>query len=484
MTTNRPVPGACDLSVVDLAAELRHHRLSPLEAVSAVCDRIDELDHVVHSVVTLDTERAMATARDLCSGANADDPLPPLWGVPVTVKDLTPTKGIRTTRGSALRQRWGPDVDAVAVERLRRAGAVVVGKTNTSEDGWKAETSNPLFPSTLNPWNQDVTAGGSSGGAAAAVACGFGPLATGTDGAGSVRIPAAFCGVVGFKPTFGAIPYWPPSAEQLSHVGLLCKTVEDVAVVFDVLKGPDPRDPGSRVELMPGDPSGLGGLRVGVVRQSGAWPVDPEIHHVFDRTVDGCTDLGLHLESVPALPDVYDAIEVILSAFEAAPYRHGGLDEHAPYLDPGRLAVIERGLRLSAAELAHALEQRHAHTIALNQRWLEADLLIMPSTSVLPFAVGHTGPPTTEEPIGRLAWAAFSYPWNLTGDPACSLPVGLSSTGLPIGVQLVGPSGRDDRVLACSRHLESSGLVGYRPPPIGTAAESSPPVLPIERQPT
>jgi aspartyl-tRNA(Asn)/glutamyl-tRNA(Gln) amidotransferase subunit A len=239
-----------DLEVAALGAHLRSGALSAAEVLEAVLARIDELDPLVHAIVTLAADQARETVRTLAAAPPPGDRDRPLWGIPVTVKDITPTRGIRTTRGSALRRRWGADLDAVAVERLRRDGAVIVAKTNTSEEGWKAETSNPMFPTTVNPWDGSLTAGGSSGGAAAAVACGFGPVATGTDGAGSVRIPAAFCGVVGFKPTFGAIPYWPPSAEQLSHVGPLARTVADAAVAFEALAGPDRRDPGSRVELL------------------------------------------------------------------------------------------------------------------------------------------------------------------------------------------------------------------------------------------
>jgi aspartyl-tRNA(Asn)/glutamyl-tRNA(Gln) amidotransferase subunit A len=455
----------CDLSLTELAAVLQRGEVSPVDAVNEVFDRIDAIDVEVRAMVALDRDGALARARELTSPSEVSDQLPPLWGIPVTVKDLTPTKGIPTTRGSMLREQWGPDVDAVAVERLRRAGAVVIGKTNTSENGWKAESSNRLFPASVNPWDPCVTPGGSSGGAAAAVACGFGPLATGTDGAGSVRIPASFCGVVGFKPTFGAIPYWPASAEQLSHFGVLTKSVEDVALALEVLRGPDHRDPTSSVLSMPRCDSEFN-LKIGVVRRSGSWTVDAEILCIFDKCVDRAHDLGLQLVAGPDLPDVYPAIEVILSAFEAAPYEDGGLDEAAPHLDPGRLAVIERGLKLSAGDLACAIEQRHAHAIELGHLWSEVDLLIMPSAAVLPFSIGDTGPEGTEEPIGRLSWAAFSYPWNLTGDPACSLPAGFSSGGLPVGLQAVGPRGHDDTVLALSALLEGAGLVGYLPPPL------------------
>ncbi len=470
-----------DLTAVRVASLVRSGEVSPLEVLDDVIARIEDLDPSLHAVMTLCAEPARRAASSMNLASRTDpESLPPLWGVPVTIKDLTPTAGVRTTRGHLRPRRWAPNVDAVAVERLRASGAVIVAKTNTCEEGWKAETSNRLGPPTLNPWDASRTAGGSSGGAGVAAACGFGPIATGTDGAGSVRIPAAFCGVVGFKPTFGAIPYWPPSAERLSHIGPLTRTVDDAALAFESLIGPDRRDPSSDVLLQSPDPNDAfrtHTLRVGVVRASASWPVDPLVATAFDRVVEGCSGAGLHLEDAPDLPDTYGPLEVILAAFEAAPYRDGGLSADAPHIDQGRLAVIERGLRLGAADLARALERRHKLTIELARWWGSHDLLLMPSTPVLPFSPGATGPEGTDEPVGRLRWACFSYPWNLTGDPACSLPAGFVD-GLPLGVQLVGPRGYDRRVLALARLIEAAGVAGFAWPPMAHLAAlppSSPP---------
>jgi aspartyl-tRNA(Asn)/glutamyl-tRNA(Gln) amidotransferase subunit A len=471
---NPSAPSLADLPAVQLASLIRSGQVSPLEAVDDVIARIVDVDPLVHAVVTLCADEARHASGSMTAATStAPNSFPPLWGVPVTVKDLTPTAGIRTTRGHTQPRRWAPDVDAVAIERLRSAGAVIVAKTNTCEEGWKGETSNRLGPPTLNPWDRAVTAGGSSGGAAVAAACGFGPMATGTDGAGSIRIPAAFCGVIGFKPTFGAIPYWPASAEGLSHLGSLTRTVDDAALFFETLIGADPRDPTSDRTLHPRDPAGIG--RIGVIGGSAAWPVDPAISSVLRSVADGCSRQGLQLDEAADLPDVYEPLEIILAAFEAAPYRHGNLEADAPHIDQGRLAVIERGLRLGAADLAWAQEQRHHMTSELTRLWDSYDLLLMPSTPVLPFGPGATGPDGTDEPVGRLRWASFSYPWNLTGDPACSLPAG-QAAGLPVGVQLVGPKGRDRRVLDVARRLETAGIVGFEWPPMvhGDADPSNP----------
>ena len=289
------------------------------------------------------------------------------------------------------------------------------------------------------------------------MALGIGPLAVGTDGAGSVRIPASFCGVVGLKPSFGRVPYFPPSAELLSHVGPLARTVGDAAVALDVMAGADERDPFSWGPRRPGLARTLerppGALRIAVVRRVGDVVAAPEACHGLEVAARAFERAGHHLDEVPGLPDPYPAVEIILSAAEAGA-EGATLDERRDLLDPGRVAVIERGLTLGAADLAAAEEERFAYAAELRRRLAGFDLVLTPSVAVLPFAVGAGGPPGSDGVVDRLAWAAFSYPFNLTGWPAISLPVALSPGGLPVGAQLVGTWHADELVLRAARQLE------------------------------
>jgi aspartyl-tRNA(Asn)/glutamyl-tRNA(Gln) amidotransferase subunit A len=390
----------------------------------------------------------------------------PLLGMPVTVKDLTATAGIRTTRGSLLHADTVPARDAPAVARLRAAGAVVVGKTNTSEGGWSAAGTNRLQGPTRNPWNLALTPGGSSAGAAASMAVGIGVGATGTDGAGSIRLPAAFCGVVGFKPTLGRVPYVPRSPEELSHLGPLTRTVEDAALLVSVMAGFDVGDPASFG--VPGritadlDPVAerLPGLRIGWVASLGAPEPDPAIARVARRAADSLAAHGHRIEEIaPPFEDPYPILETILAAWEAAAHPR---DEPGVtgLLDQDRLEVVRYGRELSAAALARAYEGRarlRARSLAL---MAEYDLLAMPTVGIAPFAAElHEPPPAPSGrvPKGRLswlAWASEAYAFNLTGQPAISVPAGLTPDGLPVGLQLVGGLHRDVRVLAVAHQLE------------------------------
>jgi aspartyl-tRNA(Asn)/glutamyl-tRNA(Gln) amidotransferase subunit A len=349
-----------------------------------------------------------------------------------------------------------------------------VGKTTTCDGGWKAEAGNLLVGPARNPWNPALTAGGSSGGAGVAVAMGYGPIATGTDGAGSIRVPASFCGVVGYKPSFGLVPYFPVSAEGLSHFGPLTRTVGDAALALDVLAGADEHDPASwgrpwaerGLSFSASAEQAPGPLRIAVIDSVDDYPVDAEVKEALRATADLLSGLGHRLEPVTWQTGAYRWLSVILAACAAADLRARG---GAVAVDDGLARVAEWGARLSAADLAEAMAGRAAFAEHIRRAMDGYDLALLPTTPVLPFTAGADSPEGglpgstlpgncvpdgTPDPAGWLAWCSFCYVGNLTGYPAISLPLGISSGGLPIGIQLMGRWRQDATVLAAARQIE------------------------------
>lgn len=473
--TARRGTDVADLDIAGLRERYARRELSPTEVVRATLDLLDGVDREVHPFVTVAAEEALAAAaaaehRIRSLGDEAWEGRP-LLGVPVSVKDLVRTRGIRTTRGSLLHQHWVPDEDAPVVERLRSAGAVVFAKTTTSEFGWSASTRSRVAPTTTNPWDRTRTAGGSSGGAAAAVATGVGPAAIGTDGAGSVRIPAAFCGVVGLKPSFGRVPYVPPSPEGLSHLGPLTRTVDDAALLLRVLSGPDVRDPFSLDGPSPGGPphapaGRAGPLRIAWVRATGAVAPEADVLREATAAVAALEGLGHVVEEIgPPFADPYPALVTILASAEAAAHA-GDLERVRPLLDQERLEVIDHGTGLRAVDLAIAIEERAMLCQRLRRCMQDHDVLAMATVPVSPFAADLVEPPGT--PGGGLpswlAWAPHTYPFNLTGQPAVSVPAGTTDEGLPVGLQLVGDRLADDVVLQVARDVERARPWRHRYP--------------------
>lgn len=382
----------------------------------------------------------------------------PLLGVTVSVKDLIQTEELPTRRGSLL-PNHRTAADAPSVARLRAAGAIVVGKTTTSEYGWSASTVGRLGSATRNPWALDRTAGGSSGGSAAAVAAGLCTASLGTDGAGSVRIPAAFCGVVGFKPSYGRIPYVPACAERLSHVGPLARSVADAAEMMAVLAGPDPRDPDSGA-APPAAPAALGPLRVGWIEFPGT---SGPVRDVTEGVLPVLAALGHRVERIEVpFPDPYGALVDILAAADA----HGTATQDEPWCDEGRLAVVRYGRSLTGAAVARAEAARLALRTRLASVMETYDLLVMATVPIEAFAAEAIAPAWAADPadLRWLAWAPAAYPFNLTGQPALSLPVGLTPAGLPVGLQLVGRVGDDGLVLSAAGLLETALGLTLTPP--------------------
>ncbi|HEX6340921.1 amidase [Umezawaea sp.] len=435
------------------AAQLRAHysnrEVSPTEHVRSTLDLLERAQSELHAFTTVTADLALAQAAEaerliLAHGQEAWHGRP-LLGVPVSVKDLTPTAGVRTTRGSLLCADWVPDRDAPAVARLRAAGAALLGKTTTSEFGWSAGTVNRVTGSVANPWDRTRSAGGSSGGAAAATAAGIGVAALGTDGAGSIRIPAAFCGVVGYKPTFGHVPYVPLSPEGLSHLGPLARDVATARLVAEVIAGPHPDDPLSVVR--PPRRPAPDRVRVAWLRWPGETGGSAEVESIAR---DAAAELGDVVEVDLPFTDPYPHLVTILAAFDA-----GQRPEDDALSDPFRLRVVEHGRRLGAADLAHALTERQRlvqHVDALMERF---DVLASPTAWIEPFAVDRWRPDTGAD-LDWLAWCRAAYPFNLTGQPAVSVPAGFTAAGLPVGLHLAGRRHEDDLVLDLAERIENA----------------------------
>jgi aspartyl-tRNA(Asn)/glutamyl-tRNA(Gln) amidotransferase subunit A len=447
----------CFLSAVDLRDAYTRGNLSPVEVTEAVLRRIERLNPSLNAYVTVTAERAVDDAR-AAEAAYRDGRAGPLAGVPGSLKDLTATKGIRTTRGSRLTVDWVPDFDAPLAERLHEAGMVLLGKTNTPELGWKGDSGNRVCGPTHNPWRHGRTAGGSSGGAAAAVVAGLGPIAQGTDGAGSIRIPAGLSGAFGFKPTWGSVPQYPPSVVQsLAHAGPITRTVGDAVLMLAAMAGPDARDPISmapeavRLDDIEG---GIAGLRVAWSPDLGYAAVDSAVAGVAAAAARRFEKLGCVVEE--AHPDGDDPWELVHAMWSAAFAAHFGerFEQVRHELTPGLVAVVEQGRQHSGPQVAGAYIERHA----VYDRWrtfLESyDLLLTPTLPCTAFAAGQDHPGSI---AGRettyLGWTAFTYPVNLTGLPAASVPCG-TVDGLPVGLQIVGGFRQDRTVLRAARAFE------------------------------
>ncbi len=447
-----------ELSAGELAAGYRSGAFSPVDATAAVLDRIDRLNPSLNAFITVTADGAMEQARTAERAYRESDVQPPLLGVPVSIKDLTDTRGIRTTHGSLLTAEHVPGADAPVVERLRAAGAVILGKTSVPEVGWKGETTNRLIGSTHNPWRHGLTAGGSSGGAAAGVAAGLGPLAQGSDGAGSIRIPSSFCGVFGLKPTFGTVPLHPPSStDLLSHVGPIARTVADATLMLAATAGGDPRDLHS-LNRAPFRPPAVGadlaGVRVAWSEDLGYVRPDPVVAALAAATTARLTEAGADVAgAVGGLTDPWPALHAFWATAEAAAFP-AGIEDVRDLIDPGRVAVIEAGYRMAGGDLAAALAARHRLHAEVEVLFGGAHLLATPSLPVTAFPVGLDSPVRAGVQTSYLGWTGFTYPFNLTGHPAATVPCGLTEDGLPVGLQLVGRHGRDALVLRAAACLE------------------------------
>ncbi len=449
----------CRLPAIELRNLYQKRELSPVEVTRAVLDRIERLNPTFNPFVTVTHERAVELAvraeRAYMRGEAGI-----LAGVPGSLKDLTPTRGIRTARGSLLYKNWVPDYDAPLAERLSNAGMVLLGKTTTPELGWKGDSGNRINGPVHNPWMYGRTAGGSSGGAAAAVGLGMGPIAQGTDGAGSIRIPCSFCGLYGFKPSWGRVPQYPASVvELLSHAGPVTRTVKDAALMLTAMAGAHPMDrlslPDSTDYLleMEGD---IAGLRVAWSPDLGYVRGDPEVLSITAGAAVRFQELGCRVEEAhPGLPDPWDIADTIWSASFAGVFKDN-LDDVRDLLDAGLVAVIEKGKSVSGAQLATAYARRNDYYHGWREFMSAYDLFLCPTLPVTAFAAGRDHPgEIAGQPTSYLGWTAFTYPFNITGHPAATVPAGFAGDGLPVGLQIAGRWRDDAGVLRASAAFES-----------------------------
>ncbi|MFI7338377.1 amidase [Streptomyces sp. NPDC050085] len=460
------------LTAQELLDGYRKGEFSPVDAVRAVFARIEETEPALNAFVRLDAAGALAAAEASTERWRRGEPQGLVDGVPVTVKDILLQRGMPNLRGSkTVREDGSWAEDAPSVARLREHGAVFVGRTTTPEFGWKGVTDSPLSGVTRNPYDPSRTAGGSSGGSAAAVAVGAGPLSLGTDGGGSVRIPAAFCGVFGLKPTYGRVPLYPASAfGTLAHVGPLTRTAADAALMMDVVSGPDPRDwsglgPVSG-SFRDGLRDGVRGLRVAFSPSLGGQvAVRPGVAAAVRDAVSRLAGLGAYVEEVD--PDFSDPVEAfhVLWFSGAARVTQQLSAVQRELLDPGLREICAQGARYSALDYLAAVDARMELGRRMGLFHATYDLLVTPSLPITAFEAG------VEVPRGSglrrwTGWTPFTYPFNLTQQPAASVPVGLDADGLPVGLQVVGARHRDDLVLRAAHALYEAGVAGIAPPAV------------------
>ena len=467
-----PARSAADLTASELVAAYQAGDLSPVEATHAALDRIERHDPDVNAFCLVDADAALASARASQERWRRGEPAGVLDGVPVSIKDILLTRGWPTLRGSCTVEPAGPwDVDGPHVARVREQGAVLIGKTTTPELGWKGVTDNPLTGITRNPWDLTRTPGGSSGGSAAAVALGMGPLSLGTDAGGSVRIPAGFTGTTALKPTYGRVPHYPPSPfGTLAHVGPMSRTAADAALLLDVISATDPRDPWAGApptdSAVAGLRSGVRGLRIAVSPTLGYVRVDPEVAAAFAAAVRVFAELGAVVDEVdPGFSDPVAAFEVLWFTGAGKSLEHLGPDARA-LVDPGLTTIAEQGARASALEYLGAMAVRNELGTLMGEFHSRYDLLLTPTLPIPAFEAGR------EVPVGWprerwTSWTPFTYPFNMTQQPAASVPCGFTTArsegetrdgaaGLPIGLQIVGPRHADHRVLAAAHAYQQA----------------------------
>ncbi|OAH09708.1 amidase [Streptomyces jeddahensis] len=459
-----------DLTAAQLIDGYRKGEFSPVDATRAALRRIEETEPAVNAFVRVDADDALARAEESARRWGRGEPAGLVDGVPVSVKDILLLRGGPTLRGSrTVRPEGAWDEDAPSVARLREHGAVFLGKTTTPEFGWKGVTDSPLSGVTRNPYDTSRTAGGSSGGSAVAVALGAGPLSLGTDGGGSVRIPAAFCGIFALKPTYGRVPLYPASAfGTLAHVGPMTRDAADAALTMDVISGPDSRD---WSQLGPGSGSfrdaldgGVHGLRIAYSPSLGGQvAVQPGVAAAVRRAVERLAELGAYVEETD--PDFTEPLEAFHTLWFSGAARVAQKLPAAQreLLDPGLREICGYGARYSALDYLAAVDVRMDLGRRMGRFHETYDLLVTPTLPLTAFEAGVEVPPRSGHRRWT-GWTPFTYPFNLTQQPAASVPVGLDAAGLPVGLQLVAARHQDDLVLRAAHALYEAGAAGVAPP--------------------
>jgi len=454
---------------IELAAQIRSRALSPVELMRATLERIERSQPDLNAFVTIATDTAMEAAHAAEAAVMRGDALGPLHGLPVAVKDLVPTAGIRTTWGSLIFKDHIPDKDAVAVARLKAAGAIVVGKTTTPEFGQQCLTQAPLFGRTRNAWRADRSSGGSSGGSAVAVAAGLVALAVATDGGGSTRIPAACNGVVGFKQGLGVVPqeYAQDGFGNISYITPMTRTVADTALMADVMAGPDIFDPLTTARPRPDFAAAvqagrdLTGVRIGWRARLGNAAVASTVISACESALAALAALGATVEAQATPFENPEAVWFVNNgAYRMAQFGHH-LREHRAIMDPTFVRQLDRVANYSAAELYAAIFQR-TRLYRQVQTWFDAcDIIAMPTLSrtAVPIDQDFFGPIEIDNQLVeniRASWYPYTMPFNLTGNPAISLPCGFDPAGMPMAIQLIARPGEDAELLRIAAAFESA----------------------------
>ncbi|MCU0542745.1 MAG: amidase [Oscillatoriaceae cyanobacterium Prado104] len=449
-----------NLSAIALIEHYQKRLLSPVEVTQVALKRIAKFNPIVNAFVLVDEEKALADARLSEARWLRGEPLGIVDGIPTTIKDLLLTKGWATLRGSkAISPDRAWEEDAPAVAQLRSQGAILLGKTTTSEFGWKGVTESPLTGITRNPWNYDRTPGGSSGGAAVAAALGLGTIHISTDGGGSTRLPAAFTGVFGFKPTFGRVAGYPSAhTGTLFHIGVTARTVSDAALTLNAIAHPDPLDwfalPDDRVDYIESLQQGVSGLRIAYSPRLGYAAVEPEIAARVEAAVEVFAKLGAIVEEVdPGFENPLAIFRIFWTAGAAKLLRSFSPEQRA-VIEEGLQASAEAGDRVTLAEYQSALDAREAlgrHLGLFHQKY---DLLLTPTVPIAAFPVDRAAPNSDLYPSGS-NWTPFTYPFNLSQQPAASIPIGFTQAGLPVGLQIVAAKYRDALVLQAAKAYEA-----------------------------
>jgi aspartyl-tRNA(Asn)/glutamyl-tRNA(Gln) amidotransferase subunit A len=461
----------CYMPATDLAVAIRTKQVSPVEVINAVLSRIEQLNPRLNAFCLVTDEAARQAARGAEQAVMRGEPLGPLHGVPVSIKDLVITKGIRTMRGSKLYEHDVPTEDAPVVERLRAAGAIILGKTTSPEFGFKGVTDSPVTGITRNPWHHERTSGGSSGGAGVAVATGMGPLAVGTDGGGSIRIPSSFCGIYGLKPHVGRVPVYPASTiGDISHVGPMTRTVRDAALMLNAIAGSDDRDrlslPTSHPDYLQATEGDIQGLRMAWSADLGFAVVDPEVKQIAAAAAATFSELGCHVDEIN--PGFDNPGEFFRYFF----YVNIGtmLQDYPGYerqIDPQLLANLAEVKGVSGQDYARVMLRRGAVFDKVQRLFATYDVLLCPTVAVPPFEVGIEGPTQIAgRAVDRRIWIAMTPLFNLTGQPAATVPCGFTDEGLPIGLQIVGRRFDEVTVLRASAAFEAIRPWAHKRPPM------------------
>ena len=450
-------------------------QVSPVELVELYLSRIEKLDSQLNSYLTVSSDEAIQGAKSAEDAVVRGDDLGPLHGLPISIKDLEITEGIRTTSGSFIYKDRVPSEDSIVVERVRKAGAIILGKTNTPEFGLLGTTENRLGDHCRNPWNTGRTTGGSSGGAGAAVVAGLCSLATGSDGGGSIRIPSSFCGVYGIKPTQGRVPRYsgasaPVVANTFSQSGPMTRTVRDSALLLQVLAGHDPRDPSSLRNTPPDLHAAVDrdikGLRIAWSPDYGYAAVDSEVVEVTSKAAQVFEELGCSIdESDLTLDSPFDAFWPLFSANAYATSGHL-LEGHAEQLTQYARRCIEHGATVTGAEYARAFGYVDRLKAQFGDLFAQYDLLLSPTMAVPAFPVGRSPATIGDREVDSFwGFLPFTYPINMIGYTAASIPCGFSSDGMPVGLHIVGHRGAEETVIAASAAFERARpWIGHRPP--------------------